>query len=591
MLESATEAVFGIEQLALGMPSFGEFAGDVVRFAKTLFAVGAVGLLATRVCVAGTSLSSAHRSRIAKWAGLSALAWALLALTESLTVAATVFSPQLALAQFWSFTVETRVGAALAWQAALAVATAALARLATPWPALASASCALVAAALGGHLVTHDHHGVATVSLAVHVIAATLWAGSLLGLLLLLRHTSEPAAAARRFGVLATTCAAAIGVSGAILVFSTVELARVASSAYGALLIAKTVAFAIILFVAHLIRTRAARIGRTTTLRFGVLELSVMIATFALATALSQAEPISPSPGTGHPLFLDPLTAPPTIATLVGSLAPSGVGLVVTAAVGVPYFWAVLRLHARGDVWPRTRSVAFGCGVLLLFYVTCGGIAGYASVLLSAHMVQHMMLNMVIPVLLVLGAPVTLAFRAASPRAHGVLMRAVRSSVARAVARPIVVCVIFIGSLYALYFTPLFPLLMTSEWGHAVMVVHFLLSGLLFFWLVLGIDPEPHRPSPPARIPLIVAAVLGHTVFAVVLVFGSTLIGAEWLDVAQPQWQVSRSQDQTLAGGIAWTVGEMSMVAVLIIVIVRWFDSAERADRARSRARRPSPPN
>lgn len=151
----------------------------------------------------------------------------------------------------------------------------------------------------------------------------------------------------------------------------------------------------------------------------------------------------------------------------------------------------------------------------MLLLVTCGGIGRYAAVAFSVHMVQHMVLNMVVPILLVLGAPVTLALRALPARPagaglRGTLLAVLHSRVVSVLTHPLVAAAIFVSSLYLLYSSRLFGALMSSHWGHLAMQVHFLLAGALFFWVLVGVDPGQRRLPYSLRALLLVAAALSR---------------------------------------------------------------------------------
>jgi hypothetical protein len=172
-----------------------------------------------------------------------------------------------------------------------------------------------------------------------------------------------------------------------------------------------------------------------------------------------------------------------------------GVGAVVLA---VGYVLGFLCLRQRGDSWPVGRLVAWVVGCLVLVFISSSGVKAYGSAMFSVHMAEHMVLNMFIPVLLVLGGPVTLALRVLTPAGDGQppgprewLRWLVHSKVTVLFAHPVTAFVLFVVSLYVVYFTPLFGVLARYHWGHELMSVHFLVVGYLFFWCVIGIDPGP----------------------------------------------------------------------------------------------------
>lgn len=191
------------------------------------------------------------------------------------------------------------------------------------------------------------------------------------------------------------------------------------------------------------------------------------------------------------------------------------------------YGWGVLRLRRRGDSWPVGRTIGFVTGVLSVALVMCTKLNDYGMVMFSVHMVQHMVISMISPILLLLGAPVTLALRALPPAARGtkgpreLLLMLLHSRYMRIVTHPAFTIPMFIASLYGLYFTPLFDFLMESRTGHIAMMVHFLAVGLIFFWPIMGVDPGPHRPGYVMRMLELFAGMPFHAFFGIALMMAS----------------------------------------------------------------------
>ena len=262
------------------------------------------------------------------------------------------------------------------------------------------------------------------------------------------------------------------------------------------------------------------------------------------------------------------------------------------------YGWGVVVLHRRGVRWPIHRSVWWLVGVASVLSVTATGIDGYGMELFSAHVVQHMVLNMLSPVFLVLGAPITLLLRAL-PTGRGGRGRVRRGILwflhtrfMAVLAHPAVTFVLFILSLYGLYYTPVFDYLMSTWWGHNLMLVHFLLVGLLYFWGVLGVDPSPRMTRKRARIlpgpalsVLEIAATAPFHAFFGVAVMGSTTLLVGFYSTTVPGWGVSPLADQAVGGGIAWGFTEIPTLLVLGALVVIGQHSDERATRAADRRR------
>jgi putative membrane protein len=253
------------------------------------------------------------------------------------------------------------------------------------------------------------------------------------------------------------------------------------------------------------------------------------------------------------------------------------------------YAWGVLRLLRRGDRWPVGRIVAFTSGILTVLLVMCTGLNDYGMVMFSVHMVQHMIMSMLSPILLLLGAPITLSLRALPVAGRGrtgpreLLLKLLHSRFMRVTTHPAFTIPLFIASLYGLYFTPLFDFLMQSRTGHTVMMVHFLAVGLIFFWPIMGVDPGPHRSGYVFRMLELFAGMPFHAFFGIAVMMASTpLIGIYQHPPAS--LGIQALSDQTAAGGIAWAFSEVPSVLVLLALLFQWYRSEQRQARRTDRA-------
>ena len=255
--------------------------------------------------------------------------------------------------------------------------------------------------------------------------------------------------------------------------------------------------------------------------------------------------------------------------------------LPLTVVAGGLYLVGVVRMARRGDRWPIGRTAAFYLGLLVFLGVTCSGLSEYGMYMFSSHMLQHMILSMVAPVFILLGAPITLALRAIRPAKAGhtgpreLIMALLHSRFARVVSSPLFTLPLFIVSLYGLYFTSLFDTLMSTVVGHDAMLLHFLMVGLLFFWPIMGVDPAPHRSPYVIRILELFAAMPFHAFFGIAVMMSSSLVTTAF---AHPPaaWGVSPSDDQTTAGALAWGFGELPTLIVLLVLFAQWRKSDER---------------
>ena len=255
--------------------------------------------------------------------------------------------------------------------------------------------------------------------------------------------------------------------------------------------------------------------------------------------------------------------------------------LPLTAAVGGLYLVGLVRMARRGDRWPIGRTASFYLGLLVFLGVTCSGLSEYGMYMFSGHMLQHMILSMVAPVFILLGAPITLALRAIRPAKPGhtgpreLIMALLHSRFARVISSPLFTLPLFIVSLYGLYFTSLFDTLMSSVVGHDAMLLHFLTVGLLFFWPIMGVDPAPHRSPYVIRILELFAAMPFHAFFGIAVMMSSSLVTTAFAD-PPAAWGVSPADDQTTAGALAWGFGELPTLIVLLVLFAQWRKSDER---------------
>jgi cytochrome c oxidase assembly factor CtaG len=273
--------------------------------------------------------------------------------------------------------------------------------------------------------------------------------------------------------------------------------------------------------------------------------------------------------------------------------------VLVVWAAGL-YLFGVWVLRSRGDRWPPVRTLAFVVGGLGTMYVAVSsGLGAYDTTLLSVHMVQHMILSMLTPLFLALGAPVTLALRTFPARPRRWLLVVLHSRVATVLSFPPLTFLLFVISPWALYFTSWYDASLRSVYVHEMMHLHLVLVGSLFFWPLVGADPVPGRVAYPFRLLLIVLTLPFHAFLGVTIMSQKTLIAGEWYRALPMPWLPRPAEDQHLAGGILWGAGDLVGLVFLAVLFVQWVRSsmreAEREDRrldrleAQAAARRAEP--
>ena len=251
--------------------------------------------------------------------------------------------------------------------------------------------------------------------------------------------------------------------------------------------------------------------------------------------------------------------------------------VVAIVAIGVAYVIGVRRLRARGDRWPWSRTLSFcGLGLGSLVVATCSSLATYDTVLLSMHMAQHMILSMIAPICLALGAPVTLALRTLPRGPRTTLLAVLHSRVAAVVASPPVAFTLFVTSPWVLYFSGWYEATLRSPLLHDMLHLHFLLVGCLFFWPLLGLDPVPGRVSYPFRMLMVFATLPFHAFLGVSILSMDTPIAADWYNAFHRTWPPTPIDDQHIAGSILWGSGDIVGLVIFGVLFAQWVRQSQR---------------
>lgn len=407
-----------------------------------------------------------------------------------------------------------------------------------------------------------------------------------------LRRRPDLAERIRRFGVVAVICLAAICLTGLGAAATRLDgPGELITTAYGRLVLAKVIALVAATGLGAIVRS-AWKPGRSAVGRAGLAplfgEVVVLGAALGLAVVLARSPFPRASvylPSVGEDLIGYFYPPAPTFGSVALGWHPDWVWLTGSLlAIGL-YLTGFALLRARGDRWPVGRLVAWLLGWMVVIWATCAGVAWYAPVSFTQHMISHMALAMLAPVFLVLGGPITLALRvlpAAGGRARGPrewITWALHTPLTRFATHPAYVLFIYTVGLYGLYYTGLYAWLMSTHLGHFAMQVHFLAAGYLFYWVVIGVDAGPRRLPYSARLILLMASLVIHSFFAVPMMMTETPMVPDWYAVVRPPWLVDPVQDTRIAGAIAWGFGELPTLVVAIALGFQWARSDEREAR------------
>ncbi len=509
------------------------------------------------------------------------------------------------LGELWTLAGDIETVDAWRWMAFIAAGVAIASRVVLRWswtPVLVLGSVGtLMPLALVGHSATGGAHDLGTNSLIIHLVSAALWAGGLVAVLIhALRGGGYLDVAARRFSTLALWCYVAIGLSGIINALIRVQLSDLFTTRYGWLLVGKATALLVLGILGYLQRRSAITAlseepqNRRPLIRLAGMEAVIFAVTFGIAVGLGRTPPPPPvnlNPSPVEVAIGYTLDGPPTPQRLMFDWRFDLIFGTAALVFAITYLVGVRRLKVRGDAWPVGRTIAWLSGCAFLLIATSSGVGRYMPAMFSMHMVAHMMLSMLVPVLLVLGGPITLLLRVLPAAGKGDppglrewVQMLLHSSFSRFLTHPLVATSLFIGGFYGLYLSGLYDAAVDVHAAHLAMNLHFLLSGYLFYWVVIGIDPSPRRLPPVAKLGIVLVSLPLHAFFGVILMGTKSILGEKFYSNLALPWRIDLAADQHMGGAITWATGELPLLVVMIALVIQWSRSDERLARRQDRA-------
>lgn len=513
------------------------------------------------------------------------------------------FAAALDLTVLRSFLTQVTLGQYLLFQTAISVIALLLAkkiqRINTTILLLMLTIIGIVAPIFQSHSASSGSHSLAIGSLVVHVVGLALWVGGIFSLIFM--DSEDRIIAVPRFSVLALWSAIAVVISGSANAWARLDFKSAWHTTYAIVVIAKIVLTMILLAMGYLHRrnlSKSTAINWVALTRLIAVEAVVMVSALVLGSWLStNRAPVRNSKES----FNAALTvagvetpAPPTLSRILFSYEPDAlmIGLLVFAVA--LYIKGVVVLTKRGDKWPVGRTISFALGISVIDFATSGGLGLYAHFAFSYHMIAHMFLGMIAPIGIVLGAPITLALRTlpqgrttTERGVRGSLISALHSRIGRFFTNPLIALAVFDGSLFALYFTSLFGGMMQSHIGHFFMNFHFIMAGTLFFYVVVGIDPNPRKIPHLVKIVILFAAMSIHAFFSVALMSTTTLIDQGYFASLKTPWLLDLLADQNKGGAIGWAMGEIPILLALVATFIQWMrDDSREANRIDKNAAR-----
>lgn len=437
---------------------------------------------------------------------------------------------------------------------------------------------------LSGHSAAGGDHDYGTNSLLWHVLFMMLWVGGLMALIAHGRRLGPSLQlAVRRYSMIAATSMVAMAISGVINAAIRVRFEDLFTSDYGRVIVAKTVLTFVLAIFGWWHRT--ATIPRLTSgnsspfIRIAVVEVLVMAATIGVAVSLGRTPPPPPRVVDLSPMALTmgyDLTFEPTVWSVWTiwrfDIMFTTLGIFLT----IGYLYGLYRLKQLGEAWPWQRTFWWLLGSITLALAMSSGIGLYMPAMFSMHMVAHMMLSMVIPVFLVLGAPLQMILTVTAPNPeepglHEWVQAFIQSTTLKFLFHPAVNTIQFLTFFYVLYITPWYDLMVKEHAGHLIMNWVFLLSGYIYYWDMIGSDPKPRENTVLRRLAWLVFSMPVHLYFGVYLMQLSQILAEDFYRTLGLPWDIDLLHDQDVGGGIAWASGSFPLMVVFGALFLQWL--------------------
>lgn len=430
--------------------------------------------------------------------------------------------------------------------------------------------------ALGGHSGLAKNHELAASTMAVHLLSLSIWVGTLIAMAMWFNKLVEGREVAmHRFSQLALFCYFAVVFSGAINAWLRLGgFSNILSSSYGQMVLAKillSITIGYFAFLNRRVATQSAPEIRFPT-RLIIGEIILISATLGVAVILARTGfPIQDStylPSLAEQILQVIVPEDLTFTLALTSFKPDALWLIVCLLLCIAYGRGVRALQGQ---WPVKNTVAFVGAILLFTYATSGGLGVYSHITFSAHMIQHMMLALAIPILLVFARPLTMAKRLQkeNPEFLGPIDWYVWAHQSRfwiLMTKPMNLVALSFVSYVGIYFTPLFGWLMSGHWGHIAMQVYLLTYGYALMWRVIGIDGATDGVTKNQIFLLLISEPI-HIIFGVSLLLSNKIIGESiYLIIDRPYLQ-DLAHDQKVGGVLSLVIGEVLIAWILMYLI------------------------
>ena len=252
-------------------------------------------------------------------------------------------------------------------------------------------------------------------------------------------------------------------------------------------------------------------------------------------------------------------------------------------AGGSLYALGVLRVRRGGGTVPASRIAWWYAGITAAALALVSPVDGFADVSFADHMLQHLLLTLLVPPLLALGAPIALALRALPPARARRLAAGLRTPAVQALTNPFVGWVLLVVVSWTVHESALFDAALRSGAWHGVEHALWLGAALVYWWPIVGVDPMPHPASHPVRLLSLLLLMPAMSFLALAIYGGSTPLYAAY-EALPPPWGAGALASQRAAAVIMWVGGTLAITVAMLFVAADWKrtdDERQRREEAR----------
>ncbi|WP_306509901.1 cytochrome c oxidase assembly protein [Corynebacterium xerosis] len=454
--------------------------------------------------------------------------------------------------------------------------------------------------AVVSHNATGGNHDYGTNSYIWHLTFTVFWVGGLMALIGHARRRGEHMVeVASRYSFVALVAFVAMSVSGVINAAINLSWQDLFNNNYGILVVVKALLIIVLGLFGYMHRKVTIPSldkdpGGASFWRLAIVEVLVMAVAVGVAVALGRTPPPPNYSDQAGGEGLPPITQMEVKLGYELEI-PFGweamftqfrfdifFGSAAIIAAWIYLYW-LRKLHKRGGEWPIANTLWWLAGCALLLFTSSSALGVYMPAQFSVHMLAHMMYSMAIPVMLALGGPVTLALRALKPAGRdGVpgirewLVAFINNPVSRFLTNPVVATAQFVAGFYLLYMTPLYDFLADEHAGHLFMNIHFLISGYIFYWVIIGVDAAPQQISPAVKLVSLMGSLPFHAWFGITLMQMQQVLAEDYYMELGLPWHVDLLADQNVGGAVAWALGEVPLFIVMTALFVQWRRTDEK---------------